>query len=118
MEVGGTLTAWLLPLLCLLSAIAIEWKWKYPHVHVSDFFRADPFNLGFVACGLAIIVIPLGWMIAIPAGDPAGVDRLYAKAIELGATDDGAPGNRNPAFYGAYVRDADGNKLCFYEMKM
>ena len=59
MEVGGTLTAWLLPLLCLLSAIAIEWKWKYPHVHVSDFFRADPFNLGFVACGLAIIVIPL-----------------------------------------------------------
>ncbi|GIS44852.1 MAG: hypothetical protein Ct9H90mP16_19220 [Candidatus Poseidoniales archaeon] len=52
MEVGGTLTAWLLPLLCLLSAIAIEWKWKYPHVHVSDFFRADPFNLGFV---------PVGW---------------------------------------------------------
>ena len=59
-----------------------------------------------------------GTMIAIPAGDPAGVDRLYAKALELGATDDGAPGNRNPGFYGAYVRDADGNKLCFYEMKM
>ena len=59
-----------------------------------------------------------GTMIAIPAGDPAGVDKLYTKALELGATDDGAPGNRNPAFYGAYVRDADGNKLCFYEMKM
>lgn len=58
-----------------------------------------------------------GTMIAIPAGDPAGVDRIYGKAIELGATDDGAPGPRNPVFYGAYVRDADGNKLCFYEMK-
>ena len=68
MEVGGTLTAWLLPLLCLLSAIAIEWKWKFPHVHLSDFFRADPFNLGIVACGLAIIIVPIGWIVAIPAG--------------------------------------------------
>ena len=59
-----------------------------------------------------------GTMIAIPTGDPASVDRMYAKAIELGATDEGAPGSRNPVFYGAYVRDADGNKLCFYEMKM
>jgi catechol 2,3-dioxygenase-like lactoylglutathione lyase family enzyme len=59
-----------------------------------------------------------GTMVAIAAGDPAGVDRMYAKALELGATDEGAPGSRNPTFYGAYVRDADGNKLCFYEMKM
>ena len=59
-----------------------------------------------------------GNMIAIPGGDRAGVDKLYAKAIELGATDDGEPGERNPVFYGAYVRDLDGNKLCFYEMKM
>ena len=59
-----------------------------------------------------------GTMVAIAAGDPAGVDRMYAKALELGATDEGAPGSRNPVFYGAYVRDADGNKLCFYEMKM
>lgn len=58
-----------------------------------------------------------GNMIAIPGGDRAGVDRLYAKAMELGATDEGAPGERMPIFYGAYVRDADGNKLCFYEMK-
>ena len=68
MEVGGTLTAWSLPILCVLSAIAIEWKWKYPHVHFSDFFRADPFNLGITICCAAIIVVPLGWVIAIPAG--------------------------------------------------
>lgn len=59
-----------------------------------------------------------GNMVAIPGGSRAGVDKLYAKAIELGATDEGEPGERMPVFYGAYVRDPDGNKLCFYEMKM
>jgi len=59
-----------------------------------------------------------GNMIAINAGSREVVDKLYAKAIELGASDEGEPGERLPVFYGAYVRDADGNKLCFYEMKM
>lgn len=59
-----------------------------------------------------------GNMVAIPGGDRAGVDRLHEKAIALGAVDEGAPGERLPVFYGSYVRDPDGNKLCFYEMKM
>ena len=59
-----------------------------------------------------------GTMVAINAGNRETVDKLYAKAMELGATDDGEPGERMPVFYGAYVRDLDGNKLCFYEMKM
>jgi len=59
-----------------------------------------------------------GSMVAIPGGSREGVDKLYAKAIELGATDEGEPGERLPIFYGAYVRDLDGNKLCFFEMKM
>ena len=59
-----------------------------------------------------------GNMIAIPGGSREGVDKLYAKAMELGATDEGEPGERMPIFYGAYVRDLDGNKLCFFEMKM
>ena len=59
-----------------------------------------------------------GNMVAINAGNRATVDKLYAKARELGATDEGEPGERMPVFYGAYVRDLDGNKLCFYEMKM
>ena len=58
-----------------------------------------------------------GNMVAIPGGSREGVDKLYAKAIELGATDEGEPGERLPVFYGAYVRDLDGNKLCFFEMK-
>ncbi len=59
-----------------------------------------------------------GNMVAIPGGSREGVDKLYAKAIELGASDEGPPGERMPVFYGAYVRDLDGNKLCFFEMKM
>jgi catechol 2,3-dioxygenase-like lactoylglutathione lyase family enzyme len=59
-----------------------------------------------------------GWMVAIPGGSREGVDRLHARALELGASDEGAPGERIPNFfYGAYVRDLDGNKLCFMDMK-
>jgi catechol 2,3-dioxygenase-like lactoylglutathione lyase family enzyme len=59
-----------------------------------------------------------GQMVAIPGGSKEGVNKLYEKALELGATDEGAPGDRIPnVFYGAYVRDLDGNKLCFMEMK-
>ena len=59
-----------------------------------------------------------GNMVAIPGGSREGVDKLYAKAMELGASDEGAPGERMPVFYGAYVRDLDGNKLCFFDMKL
>jgi predicted lactoylglutathione lyase len=55
-----------------------------------------------------------GVMVAFHGGSPEGVDALYSKAIELGATCDGEPGERVPGvFYGAYVRDSEGNKLCF-----
>lgn len=57
-----------------------------------------------------------GHMVAIPGGSPEGAEALYKKAIELGATDEGEPGQRLPFFYGSYVRDLDGNKLCFYHM--
>ncbi|TDF39701.1 VOC family protein [Alteromonadaceae bacterium M269] len=59
-----------------------------------------------------------GTMMSFSGGDKEGVARLYNKAIELGATDEGEPGQRTDFFYGAYVRDADGNKLCFYEMSL
>lgn len=60
-----------------------------------------------------------GNMVAINAGSREVADKLYAKALELGASDEGEPGERVPGmFYGAYVRDLDGNKLCFYEMNM
>lgn len=60
-----------------------------------------------------------GTMVALSADDHAQVDAVYAKAIELGASDEGAPGTRGPeqlGFYGAYFRDPDGNKLCVFKM--
>lgn len=53
-----------------------------------------------------------GTMIALQLPSPAEVDAFHAKAIALGATDEGAPGARGPGFYMAYFRDPEGNKLC------
>ena len=56
-----------------------------------------------------------GGMIAFPAVSKDEAAALYERAISLGATDEGEPGQRiEGRFYGAYVRDPDGNKLCFY----
>jgi len=57
-----------------------------------------------------------GTMVALAARSETEVDALYKKAMELGATDEGAAGPRAGGYYAAYFRDLDGNKLCaFYE---
>lgn len=57
-----------------------------------------------------------GTMIALGVDDRAAVDRVHARALALGGTDEGAPGPRGEGFYGGYFRDLDGNKLvaCVY----
>ena len=56
-----------------------------------------------------------GNMVAVTAPSKGKVDELYQKALSMGATCEGEPGQRVPdMFYGAYVRDPDGNKLAFY----
>ena len=59
-----------------------------------------------------------GNMTSIACDSRAKVDALYAKAIELGGKDEGPPGLRGEegpsAFYGAYFRDLDGNKLAAF----
>ncbi|MEP2642305.1 VOC family protein [Roseobacter sp.] len=68
----------------------------------------EPFNGEAPSCGN-------GAMIAFSASSKDEVNALHAKALSLGATDEGAPGQRiDDVFYGAYVRDLDGNKLAFY----
>ncbi len=52
-----------------------------------------------------------GSMIAFAAQDPAQVDQVYQLALSLGATDEGAPGQRNERYYAAYFRDLDQNKI-------
>ncbi len=59
-----------------------------------------------------------GNMVALVMDSREKVDRLHARALELGGSDEGPPGLRGPegdrAFYGAYFRDLDGNKLCVF----
>lgn len=53
-----------------------------------------------------------GTMVGFCVGASEDVKRMHALAIELGGTCEGAPNQRGPKF-SAYVRDLDGNKLCF-----
>jgi catechol 2,3-dioxygenase-like lactoylglutathione lyase family enzyme len=58
-----------------------------------------------------------GTMVALSAPTRASVDAAHAKALALGAADEGAPGIRGgdeSDFYAAYFRDPDGNKLCVF----
>ncbi len=52
-----------------------------------------------------------GMMVALAVDSTEKVDALHAKALELGGTDEGAPGLRGDTFYAGYFRDLDGNKL-------
>ncbi len=57
-----------------------------------------------------------GTMTAFLMKGPEAIDRLYAIAMQKGGRDEGKPGPRphyGERFYGAYVRDLDGNKLAF-----
>lgn len=57
-----------------------------------------------------------GSMVALSAASREAVDKTYAKAISLGAADEGAPGVRTGNFYGGYFRDPAGNKICIFNM--
>ncbi|MFC4593656.1 VOC family protein [Sphingobium tyrosinilyticum] len=48
------------------------------------------------------------------AADRETVREFYRLALKLGGTDEGAPGTRpnyDAYYYGAFVRDPDGNKI-------
>ena len=61
-----------------------------------------------------------GNMASIVCDSRAKVDALHAKALELGGSCEGPPGVRGDegpgAFYGAYFRDPDGNKLAAFRI--
>ena len=55
-----------------------------------------------------------GTHVAFIAPSRAAVDAFHAAALGAGGSDEGAPGLRphyHADYYGAYVRDPDGNKL-------
>ncbi len=57
-----------------------------------------------------------GVMVAFKCDSPDEVRTMYAKALSLGGTDEGAPGERGPGLYFAYFRDLDGNKVSIYNV--
>jgi catechol 2,3-dioxygenase-like lactoylglutathione lyase family enzyme len=61
-----------------------------------------------------------GNMTALAMDSRAKVDAVHARALELGGSCEGPPGLRGEegpqAFYGAYFRDLDGNKLCAFRI--
>lgn len=80
--------------------------WETPIFAVTVPFDGKPANPGN------------GTMISLGFRKREQVRLLHAKALELGGSDEGQPGlrgaNTSQAFYAAYMRDLDGNKLCFY----
>ena len=89
------------------------------------FMESDSFIAWAVALGqpaLSVIkphdkkeaTIGNGVMVALVLDSREKVDRLYKKAMALGAADEGPAGPRGDNFYAGYFRDPDGNKLnCF-----
>ena len=58
-----------------------------------------------------------GIMVGFLAPSREAVHAAHAAAIANGGADEGAPGPRpadSTSFYGAYVRDLTGNKLCIF----
>lgn len=56
-----------------------------------------------------------GITIGLEADSRAAVDAAYAAGMAAGGRDEGRPGLRthyHPNYYGAYIRDPDGNKVC------
>jgi len=56
-----------------------------------------------------------GITIGLEAASRGAVDDAHKAALAVGGTDEGAPGIRaryHPHYYGAYLRDPDGNKIC------
>ncbi|WP_129793376.1 VOC family protein [Sphingosinicella sp. CPCC 101087] len=82
--------------------------WRRPGVAITP-----PYDGGTAAPGN-------GNMIALVVDSRAKVDAFHARALELGGSDEGGPGLRGPegdrAFYGAYFRDPEGNKICVFRM--
>ncbi len=81
--------------------------WVSPGSTLPRFYVYMPFNRTAASAGN-------GSMVAFLAPSTEAVDAAYAAGISAGGTDEGAPGERvnyGVGYYGAYLRDPDGNKV-------
>lgn len=93
---------------CWRDAHSVSWG-KAEDSTYPRFFTGYPFNRQEANAGN-------GCMTAFRVDDPRKIERLYELAMQHGGKDEGKPGPRpqyGESFYGAYVRDPDGNKIAF-----
>ncbi|MEP6907154.1 MAG: VOC family protein [Pseudoxanthomonas sp.] len=81
--------------------------WVLPQATLPRFYVYTPFDRKPATVGNGV-------MVAFTAPSAEAVNRAYATGMASGGTDDGAPGPRphyGAGYYGAYLRDPDGNKV-------
>lgn len=81
--------------------------WVHPDNMLPRFYVYVPFDGGPMSAGN-------GSMVAFLAPSSLAVDAAYAAALAANGKDEGAPGPRpqyGTGYYGAYVRDPEGNKI-------
>jgi catechol 2,3-dioxygenase-like lactoylglutathione lyase family enzyme len=81
--------------------------WIVPGQPLPRFYVYMPFDRNAASVGN-------GSMVAFLAASPTAVDAAYAAGLAAGGIDDGPPGPRDrygDGYYGAYLRDPDGNKV-------
>jgi catechol 2,3-dioxygenase-like lactoylglutathione lyase family enzyme len=97
----------------VMATLGIEQPFSLPRTLVFGelaglkLFIVSPFDGGAAGHGN-------GTHAALLAPNHAAVDAFHAAALTHGGSDEGAPGPRpryHAHYYGAYVRDPDGNKL-------
>ncbi len=90
------------------GAIAYGGAWDKPMLAIGKPYDGEPATVGN------------GVMMALVVDTRDKVAALHAKALAMGGSDEGGPGVRGEdgeqAFYGAYFRDPDGNKLCVFRI--
>lgn len=96
-----------MPMLGIAQPFTLPHALVFGDMHGDKLFVGPPFDGAAASHGN-------GTHVALRAPTRAAVDSFYAAALAHGGTDEGAPGLRphyHPHYYGAYVRDPDGNKL-------
>lgn len=81
--------------------------WLSPGTPLLRFYVYQPFDGDPASAGN-------GTMIAFNAPSSAAIDTAFNAALANGGTSEGEPGPRphySPGYYGAYLRDPDGNKI-------
>ena len=95
----------------LLQEVGAKRMWEFPRGIAWGVARDKPSLCIMTPFDGNAATVGNGVMVALAVGSREEVDRVHAKALELGGKDEGAAGPRGDGFYAGYFRDLDGNKL-------